>query len=170
MFFKRVLLRNAYLPFSIQMPVRWRLNHKPVKGSIYIPWWAVLSALDISNTMLIKEVAWATCQCIPVPWDFCGGTLITSVHIKFIIKGENRPSNVDDKVSYGTMAKVSWWERGEHTICHIHKLFVAPNHWAPPPPGIYGFASNVISSYAWFTLAICVQTYNCHAIEVCGRQ
>jgi len=67
---------NTHLPFSIQIPTNHglkQLHAYPKK--MYIPWWEVFVAVDISTTMLIKDVDWATCQWMPVPWGFSGGTL-----------------------------------------------------------------------------------------------
>ena len=47
-----------------------------------IPWWEVFVAVDISKTMFIKDVDWETCQWMPVPCGFSGGTLSKSVEKK----------------------------------------------------------------------------------------
>lgn len=72
--------------------------------SIQIPWCAVLAAVDICTTIFISDVAWATCQWIPVPCEFVAGTLTMGD------KWEARKSqtklyalpDVDHKISDGT--------------------------------------------------------------------
>lgn len=51
--------------YHVCLRTDWVLSHLPF--SIQIPWWDVFEALDNWKTMFTRDVAWATCQCIPVP-------------------------------------------------------------------------------------------------------
>lgn len=60
----------------MKIPSRNVMRLKVVKTWYCIPWWAVLDAVDISTTMLIRDVDWEACQWRPVPWDAVAGTLM----------------------------------------------------------------------------------------------
>lgn len=97
----------------------WKKNYEYRKRT-YIPWWEVFVAVDISKTIFIKDVDWETCQWMPVPCDFSGGTLLTS-----IIKSKSRfkwitkvyiPSNINYKVPHWSVADKKRWVEAANTF------------------------------------------------------
>jgi hypothetical protein len=92
----------------------------------YIPWWEVFIAVDISKTMLIKDVDWETCQWIPVPCGFSGRTLLTNIvktksrfKIKFYI-----PPNINYKVPHWSVVKKIRWVEAATLLLGTYKLLV----------------------------------------------
>jgi len=131
----------AHLPFSIQIPFRAsKFERTGLKKIIYIPWCTVFGAADISKTMLIRDVACATCQWIPVPC-FSGGTLSKQCRNEISEQKKERTAYCRTSITkfrierwlYKTLFR---WPMGGND--RAHKLLVA---WKYCPQPIYGFAS-----------------------------